>query len=209
MITIPVINGSAERVGEVKLPATVFGAPFNRHLVWEVVRNQLANKRRGTACTKVRSEVSGSGRKLWKQKHTGRARMGEIRSPLWRKGGTVFGPKPRDYSYRMPVKARRNALKGLLSEMVRRETLLVMDTLELESPKTKSFIEKYGKACQGAKKTLIYSGEVARDAYLASRNLADITVKPVGEINVYDISRHERVLLTDQAAKTLAEELGS
>jgi len=133
MVKVKVKNIKNKEVSEMELPEDIFDYPLKEHLIYEAVKNFTANQRQGTACTKTRSEVSGSGKKLWKQKGTGRARMGGLRSPLWRKGGTSFGPKPRDYSYAMPKKARRNAIKSVLSDKVRNDRLFILDELKLAS----------------------------------------------------------------------------
>jgi large subunit ribosomal protein L4 len=207
MVSIPVINASLETQREISLPEEVFSAPYRRDLVYEAVRNLLANRRLGTHSTKRRHEVSGSGKKLWKQKHTGRARMGEVRSPLWYHGGIVFGPKPRDYSYAIPKKVRRGALRSLLSERLRRGLIKVIDTLEVEAPKTKSFLVKYGPIVNAHKTVLFVDEKVGEALRLASRNVVGVKVSGLDEINVYDLARYELVVVTEPALSRLTEVL--
>jgi len=207
MVNVPVVNASLEPQREISLPEEIFGRPYRRDLVWEAVRNFLANRRQGNASTKRRDEVSGSGKKVWKQKHTGRARMGEIRSPLWYHGGIVFGPKPRDYSYAMPRKVRRAAMRSLLSERIRRGSLTVVDGLAVESHRTKDFVARYA-AFVGANKTLLLVDvEVPREIQLASRNLPGVKVSRLGELNAYDLARYQTVVFTEPAMLKLAEDL--
>src|SRR5256884_7709665 len=139
MPTVKVRNLKNEEIGDVQLSDAVFGAPFNEALVHAAVRNFMANGGQGTSATKTRGNVSGSGRKLWKQKGTGRARIASLRSPLWKGGGNVHGPQPRDWSYNMPKKMRRGALKSALSERLREGNLIVLEAFTLDQPKTKDF----------------------------------------------------------------------
>src|SRR6266513_6159413 len=144
MPTVKVRNLKNEEIGDVQLSDAVFGAPFNEALVHAAVRNFMANGRQGTSATKTRGDVSGSGRKLWKQKGTGRARIASLRSPLWKGGGNVHGPQPRDWSYSLPKKMRRGALRSALSERVREGNVLVVDSWVLDQPKTKAFLGSLG-----------------------------------------------------------------
>lgn len=207
MVNISVVNASLESQREISLPEEVFGRPYRRDLVWETVRNYLANQRLGTHSTKRRDEVSGSGKKLWKQKHTGRARMGEIRSPLWYHGGIVFGPKPRDYSYAVPKKVRKSAMRSLLSERVRRGSLTVLDALAAESCRTKDFVGRYGALVGGSKSLLLVDVEVGRELLLATRNIPGVKVARVCDLNAYDLARYETVAITEPALLKLAEDL--
>ena len=207
MVNVPVLNASLETQRELALPEEIFGKPYRRDLVWEAVRNFLANRRLGTASTKNRDEVSGSGKKLWKQKHTGRARMGEVRSPLWYHGGIVFGPKPRDYSYAIPKKMRRSAMRSLLAERLRRGLLKVIETLTVEGAKTKGFVTKFGPLFEAHKTVLFVDERVAPEVLLASRNVPGVKVTGLDEINVYDLARYEMVVFTEPALLKLAEVL--
>src|SRR6476620_4842338 len=144
MPSTKVLDLTSKEVGEIELPDTVFGVPLNEPLVHEAVRSFLANRRAGTSATKTRGDVSGAGRKLWKQKGTGRARIASLRSPLWKGGGNVHGPQPRDWSYNMPKKMRRGALRSALSERVREGNLIIIDEFGFKYPKTKDFLGAIG-----------------------------------------------------------------
>src|SRR5688572_2229619 len=169
MPTVKVRNLKNEEVGEVELSDAVFGVPLNEALIHAAVRNFMANARQGTSATKTRGDVSGSGRKLWKQKGTGRARIASLRSPLWKGGGNVHGPQPRDWSYNMPRKMRQGALRSALSERVREGNLSVIDDWGLETPKTKSFAESLGQLGLGGK-TLIVDSLDNENLLLSARN---------------------------------------
>ncbi|MCX6553876.1 MAG: 50S ribosomal protein L4 [Candidatus Aminicenantes bacterium] len=205
MVKIKVRNIQNKEVSELELPENIFDYPLKEHLIYEAVKNYNANQRQGTACTKTRSEVSGSGKKLWKQKGTGRARMGAIRSPLWRKGGTTFGPKPRDYSYAMPKKARRNAIKSVLSEKVRNDRLLVLDELKLHSKKTKDALKTLSKFAFD--KLLIVDNKDNSDLMLSTRNIPHIKAIDVGEMNIYDSLNYNYIMLSVAGIKRLMEVL--
>jgi large subunit ribosomal protein L4 len=188
-----------------ELPEAIFDYPLKEHLIYEAVKNYNANQRQGTACTKTRSEVSGSGKKLWKQKGTGRARMGAVRSPLWRKGGTTFGPKPRDYSYAMPKKARRNAIKSVLSDKVRNDCLLIIDEVKLASAKTKDALKtlKHFRF----DKLLIVDQRDNNDLMLSTRNIPHVKAIDVGEMNIYDSLHYDHIMLSVDSVKKLMEVL--
>lgn len=207
MANIPVINAAMETQREITLPDEVFSTPYRRDLIYEALKSFLANQRLGTHSTKRRHEVSGSGKKLWKQKHTGRARMGEIRSPLWYHGGIVFGPKPRDYSYAVPKKVRRGAMRSLLSERIRRGLIKVIDSLTVEQPKTKAFIAAFGPIMDAHKTVLFVDEKVGESLTLASRNVPGVKILGLGEINVYDLARYEMVVITEPALSRLTEAL--
>jgi large subunit ribosomal protein L4 len=205
MVKIKVRNIQNKEVSELELPEEIFDYPLKEHLIYEAVKNYNANQRQGTACTKTRSEVSGSGKKLWKQKGTGRARMGAIRSPLWRKGGTTFGPKPRDYSYAMPKKARRNAIKSVLSEKIRNDRLFILDELKLHSKKTKDAIKTLSKFAFD--KLLIVDKKENSDLMLSTRNIPHIKAIDVGEMNIYDSLNYNYIMLSVDVVKRLMEVL--
>jgi large subunit ribosomal protein L4 len=207
MANIPVINSAMETQREIDLPDEVFSTPYRRDLIYEAVKNYLANQRLGTHSTKGRAEVSGSGKKLWKQKHTGRARMGEIRSPLWYHGGIVFGPKPRDYSYAVPKKVRWGAMRSLLSERLRRGLLKVIDTLQVAEPKTKAFLAAYGPIVDAHKTVLFVDEKLGEPIVRSSRNVPGVKVTGLDEINVYDLARYEMVVITEPALSRLTEVL--
>ena len=205
MVKIKVRNIQNKEVSELELPEDIFDYPLKEHLIYEAVKNYNANQRQGTACTKTRSEVSGSGKKLWKQKGTGRARMGAIRSPLWRKGGTTFGPKPRDYSYAMPKKARRNAIKSVLSEKIRNDRLFILDELKLDSKKTKDTIKTLSNFAFD--KLLIVDKKDNFDLMLSTRNIPHIKAIDVGEMNIYDSLNYNYIMLSVDVVKRLMEVL--
>lgn len=205
MVKIKVRNIQNKEVSELELPDDIFAYPLKEHLIYEAVKNYNANQRQGTACTKTRSEVSGSGKKLWKQKGTGRARMGAIRSPLFRKGGTTFGPKPRDYSYAMPKKARRNAIKSVLSEKIRNDRLFILDEVKLDSKKTKDTLKTLSKFAFD--KLLIVDKKDNSDLMLSTRNIPHIKAIDVGEMNIYDSLNYNYIMLSVDVVKRLMEVL--
>jgi large subunit ribosomal protein L4 len=189
------------------LPPAVFSQPVRRHLLYEVVRMQQANRRAGTSATKTRALVSGGGKKPWRQKGTGRARAGSSRSPLWRGGAVIFGPQPRDYSYRLPASARRAALCSALAAKVREGKLIVLDKIALEAPKTKLLV-KLMSELQVESAVIMTQG---RDDGLerAARNLPLIKVLRTEGANVYDLLRYDRLVLTQDAVQALTERLGA
>ena len=208
MPEVSVYNLKNEEVGKVELPPAAFEYPLKRHLVWEAVRHYLACARRGTHKTKNRVEVSGGGRKPWRQKGTGRARHGSIRSPLWRGGGTVFGPQPRDYSWHFPKKARRRALASALSEKLREGNLRVVDEISLEQPKTKLAEELVRKQLGlDGKVLLVYHGEVNEGLERATRNHPAIAAIRALQLHAYHVLDHDTVVLSRAAAEALGEVL--
>ena len=188
-----------------QLPESIFGAPIRPHLLHQTVIMQLNNRRSGTASTKTRGLVRGSGRKPWRQKGTGRARVGSIRSPLWTGGGTTFGPQPRDYSYRPPKKARREALLSALSLRRQDEKIIVIDKLELAETKTKLMREVLENL--GVKSALIVIHESDEKVERSARNLGTVKVLRAEGLNVYDILRYEHLVLTEQALGVIEERL--
>lgn len=206
---MPVIVQAVDANGvktEMALGEAVFGAPIATHLVHNVVKMQLANRRQGTASTRTRSDVRGGGKKPWKQKGTGRARSGTRRSPVWRGGGTVFGPHPRSYGYVVPRQVRAAALRAALSEKVRAGQFVVVDSLLLEEPSTKAFkalLERSG--VRG--RALIVTEQVQREDATAKscRNLPDLTLLSPDGLNVYDILRHETLVMTRGALSAVEE----
>lgn len=206
MPKVDVINLDNNKVGEIELDDSVFAAEVNDHLIWEAVRHYTASKRAGTHKTKRRAEVSGSGRKLWRQKGTGRARVGSIRSPLWRHGGTVHGPRPRDYSYRLPRKMLLGALRAALSAKLRDGELKVVDSFSLPDHKTKSLALALRKLETPSSVLLVEAGS-NRNLELGSRNLEGVKLVPTRKVTTYDLLRHRHVLLSEAAAKKLSEGL--
>jgi large subunit ribosomal protein L4 len=198
------LNGAV--VGSLELADAVFGAPVNEALLYEAVRQYTAARRSGTASTKTRHEVSGSGKKLWKQKGTGRARMGSIRSPLWRHGGTVHGPQPRSYEYKLPRKMVLGALRSALSAKLRDGELKVVQAFSLGDHKTKAFRQVLDKL-EAKRSVLLVEASDNRNLTLAARNLQKVTLVPTRDLNVYDLLAHKQVLLSEPAAKKLSEAL--
>jgi large subunit ribosomal protein L4 len=192
--------------GEIALDDTVFGAVVKPHLVHDVVRMQLAKRRQGTASTRTRSEVRGGGKKPWKQKGTGRARAGTRRSPLWRGGGTIFGPKPRNYAYSIPRRVRTAAVRAALSSKVREGQLIVLENLSQERPNTKEFKALLERLRVTGRVLIVIDQTKGNDAVAMScRNLSDVMLVPVQGLNVYDLLRHETVVMT-RAALSMVEE---
>jgi large subunit ribosomal protein L4 len=207
MAKIPVWNWKKEQVGEVTLPAGVFDYPYRRHLVWEVVKAYLAGERAGTHKTKVRSEVSGSGRKPFKQKGTGRARQGGSRPPIHRHGGTAHGPRPRSYAQGVSVGEKKNALKAVLSRRASEERIVVVDKIDVTSHKTRDLMAAIGAlGIEG--KTLFVDARDNENFLRASRNVKSWKiVDPLG-VNTYDVLAHGTVVLTKSALTRVVKNLG-
>ncbi len=205
MPNVNVLDIKGNNVGSIDLPESLFGAEINEHIVYEVVKNQLANKRQGTQSAKTRAEVRGGGRKPWRQKGTGRARQGSIRSPQWRGGGVVFAPKPRDYSYAVPKKVRRKALKSLLTSKVVEEEIIVLNELNLDEISTKNALEVL-KAIKADKTAYIVIDEASENVYKSFRNIPGVEVVVVNNMNVYDLIKHNSLIITE-AAINKAEEV--
>jgi len=197
MPTVEVVDLKKKKVGTVDLPQEVFGCEPRAALVHEAVIMQRACERRGTASTLRRGEVSGSGKKPWKQKHTGRARAGSVRSPVWRHGGSVFGPKPRSYAYSMPRKKYRAALQSALSAKVADGKLFVVSDLSLQQPKTKLLAEALGQF-SGGDHALVIAGTGQSGVLQAAKNLAAVKVLSAEQLNVYDIVRAQVVVIPER-----------
>jgi large subunit ribosomal protein L4 len=206
MPSVDIINLSNQKVGTLDLADAVFNAPVNENLLYEAVRHYLAGKRRGTASTKTRHEVAGSGKKLWKQKGTGRARMGSIRSPLWRHGGTVHGPQPHSYAYHLPRKMQLGALRSALSAKLRDGELKIVDQFSLSDAKTKAMRQTLD-GLKALRTVLLVDNAENRNLELSSRNLEGVKLVHSREVNVYDLLGHEQVLLSEAAARKLSEAL--
>jgi len=204
---IDVKNWKNEIVGSVELPEDVFAREANDHLIWEVVRAYLASLRRGTHHAKNRSEVKGSRTKPWKQKHTGRARAGNRQSPLWRSGGIVHGPKPRSYVQKVNKKARRAALRGVLSQRVAQGRLVVLESMQLPDPKTKEFMKHLDALGISGEKVLLVDGLENLNLHLASRNRPELTMIDATSLNVYEVLNHRWIVATEPAVRSLAEVL--
>lgn len=189
--------------GTMSLPEELFGLKGKEALLHDAVVNYLANQRQGTHSVKTRGLIRGGGRKPWRQKHTGRARAGSIRSPLWRGGGTVFGPQPRDYSYSMPKQARKIALYAALSAKIADDEVMVVDGLKLEEPKTKKMLEIINTLGISGESLLIVVSGKDNNVLLSSRNIPGVTVRPAGELHAYDVLSRTRVLITKDALEAL------
>ena len=207
MASIPVWNWKKEQVGELAVPAGVFDYPYRKHLVWEVVKAHLAGQRAGTHKTKVRSEVSGSGKKPFKQKGTGRARQGGGRPPIHRHGGTVHGPVPRSYAQSVSVKEKKNALKAVLSKRLAEERILVLDRLEVDTVKTKELVAAVGKLGLEGKTLFVDSRDSANFAR-ASKNVRSWKLVDALGVNAYDVLAHGNLVLSQQALARVVENLG-
>ena len=208
MPTVKVRNLKNEEIGEVQLSDAVFGAPLNEPLIHAAVRNFMANARQGTSATKTRGDVSGAGRKLWKQKGTGRARIASLRSPLWKGGGNTHGPQPRDWSYNMPRKMRQGALRSALSERVREGNVVVVDGWSIDKPKTKDFATSLGSlGFEG--KTLIVDSLENENLILSARNIRRAKVVNSFGLNIYDLLYHDHLVLSRSAAEELEKLLGA
>lgn len=192
--------------GTVSLNETIFGIEPNNNVVFDAIVMQRASKRQGTHAVKNRSAVRGGGKKPWRQKGTGRARQGSIRSPQWRGGGIVFGPTPRSYAYHLPKKVSRLALKSVLSEKVADEKLLVVDELSFDKPKTKEFAELLGKL-NVSTKTLVVLEDGNEKASLSARNLENVKVVSADGINTLDVADHDKVVITKAALSRVEEVL--
>ncbi len=206
MPVVDVVNLDGKKVGEVELADAVFGAKVNPHLQHEASRWYLNGLRRGTHKVKEKSEVSGAGRKLWKQKGTGRARVGSIRSPLWRHGGTVHGPRPRSYSYALPKKMLLGALRSALSAKLADEKLTIVDGWQLESHKTQSLVSTLEKLSFTKSALLVSHGE-NRNLELASRNLANVKLSAPNALQPYEVLKHDRLVLSKDAVARLVRSL--
>jgi len=208
MPKIDIKDWNNKKVGSVDLPEEIFAYPYKEHLIHEAVRNYLASLRQGTHKTKNRSEVSGSGKKPFRQKGTGRARQGGNRPPIHRHGGTVFGPVPRDYSYKMNSKEKKNALKSALSKRVKEGKLVLLSDLSVEEPKTKMLADKVTKIGVDGKALIVESFENTNLALAARNNPRLVLVDPL-HVNVYDVVNSRYIVLSQDALRRLTEALES
>lgn len=206
MPKVALFNIKGEQIGEIDLKDEIFGVEVNESVLHDAVVNQLANKRQGTQAAKTRAEVRGGGRKPFKQKGTGRARAGSTRSPLWRKGGIVFAPKPRDYGYVLPRKVKRLALKSALSSKVQNGNLIVLEDLTMVEPKTKEFagILNYLKV---ESKALIVTANSDQTVVKSARNISGVTPTHAFTLNVYDVLAHDKLIITKDAVSKVEEVL--
>jgi len=204
---VKLYNQQGEEIGQIELPETIFNVPIKPYLVYEVVKWQLACRRAGTASTKTRGEVRGGGRKPWRQKGTGRARQGSIRAPHWVGGGVVFGPKPRNYSYSLPKKVRKQALKIVLTSKLKKGLLKVVDNIVLDEIKTKKFLEIAHNL--NLNKALIITNGREKNLELAARNVPEFQILPVEGLNVYHILQYNHLVLLQDSIPRIEGFLGS
>ncbi|MFA4916686.1 MAG: 50S ribosomal protein L4 [Syntrophales bacterium] len=201
MPVVKIYDIENNKVAEIELSDAVFGAELNEAIIYDVVRMQMALRRRGTASTKGRSDVRGGGKKPWRQKGTGRARAGTIRSPLWRGGGIVFGPKPRDYAYKVPQKVKKKALISTLSMKLKEQRMLILKDFPMDEIKTKKFKEVIDRF--GLGKTLFVLDKSYLNLEKSSRNLKDISMIRSEGLNVYDLLKHDHVVFLEPAVKKI------
>ncbi|MBO1515359.1 50S ribosomal protein L4 [Metabacillus bambusae] len=206
MPKVALLNQTGSNVGEIELNDSVFGIEPNQHVLFEAVIMQRASLRQGTHKVKNRSEVAGGGRKPWRQKGTGRARQGSIRSPQWRGGGVVFGPTPRSYSYKLPKKVRRLAIKSALSSKVIDNSIVVLEDLALNAPKTKEMAAVL-KGLSVERKALIVTADNNENVALSARNIPNVTVVTANGVNVLDVLNHDKLIMTKAAVQKVEEVL--
>ncbi len=206
MPKVNVYNQAGEQVGEIELNDSVFGIEPNKHVMSEVIISLRASQRQGTAKVKNRSEVRGGGRKPWRQKGTGRARHGSIRSPQWRGGGVVFGPVPRSYAYKLPKKVRRLAMKSALSTKVQDNEMIVLDQLIFEKPKTKDFVSVLNNLSVDKKALIVINGN-DENVVLSARNIPGVKVVNSNTLNVLDVIGHDKLIMTKDAVQEVEEVL--
>lgn len=203
MASVSVFNMEGKEVGTIELSDAVFGANINEHLVHMAVVQHLANKRQGTQKAKTRSEVSGGGRKPWRQKGTGHARQGSIRAPQWKGGGMVFAPVPRDYSFKMNKKEKRAALKSVLTDKVQNSNLIVLDELKFDEIKTKNFVKVMNNL--NVNNGLVVIADNDQNVVMSARNVEKVNTALVNTINVYDIMKAKKIILTKDAVVKIEE----
>ncbi len=207
-MTVDVVDSRNEKVGALEVSDEVFGGRVNTDVIWEAVVHQLASERRGTAATKTRGKVSGTGKKPWRQKGTGRARVGEARNPLWRGGGVVFGPHPRSYAYPLPKKVIRGGLRAALTQKFKEEGILVVDQLSAEEPRTRHATELLNRLDLSGK-TLFIDVKPDANLALAVRNISGIRISSTNQVSARDVVDAGRVVMTRAALERLEQVLGS
>ena len=203
MPKIKVVDMSGKELREIEISEVLFASDINETAVHQAVVNHLANRRQGTQSTKTRSEVRGGGRKPWRQKGTGSARQGSIRSPQWRGGGVVFAPKPRDYSYKLPKSLKKVALYSALTSKFNDGKMIVVDDISFDAPKTSKMIEFFDKL--GARKPLVGTETVDKNVYLSARNIEKAAVTYADLINVYELLKHDNLVISESALKRVEE----
>lgn len=204
MPKVDVLDLNGKKVDEIELSESIFGIEMSEHAVYEAIKNYLANQRQGTQCAKTRAEVRGGGRKPWKQKGTGRARQGSTRSPQWKGGGVVFAPKPRDYSYAIPKKVKRLAMKSVLTSKALENKLIVVDEFAMDAPKTKDFINVMS-ALNTGRKPLIITAENSPVVVKSGRNIPGVKISFVNMLNVYDVVNSDVLVITRKAIEKVEE----
>ncbi len=207
MPKVTLYNIAGEAAGEFELNDSVFGVAYNEAVIHQAVVRQMSNERLGTHATKTRGLVRGGGKKPWKQKGTGRARVGSIRSPLWVGGGTVFGPTPRSYAKAMPRKARQLAVKSALSEKLRADELVILDQIEFDAPKTKQVVKMLDAFKADGKALIVDGGEKAANTILSARNLPGVKALTTDGINIYDLVHYTKLFMTKSAVEKIEEVL--
>lgn len=207
MPKVTLYNIAGEAAGEFELNDSVFGVAYNEAVIHQAVVRQMSNERLGTPATKTRGLVRGGGKKPWKQKGTGRARVGSIRSPLWVGGGTVFGPTPRSYAKAMPRKARQLAVKSALSEKLRADELVILDQIEFDAPKTKQVVKMLDAFKADGKALIVDGGEKAANTILSARNLPGVKALTADGINIYDLVHYTKLFMTKSAVEKIEEVL--
>lgn len=207
MPKVTLYNIAGEAAGEFELNDSVFGVAYNEAVIHQAVVRQMSNERLGTHATKTRGLVRGGGKKPWKQKGTGRARVGSIRSPLWVGGGTVFGPTPRSYAKSMPRKARQLAVKSALSEKLRADELVILDQIEFDAPKTKQVVKMLDAFKADGKALIVDGGEKAANTILSARNLPGVKALTADGINIYDLVHYTKLFMTKSAVEKIEEVL--
>jgi large subunit ribosomal protein L4 len=207
-MTLDVVNTENQKVGSLDLREDVFGGRVKADLIWQSVVHEQAGQRRGTHATKTRAQVSGSGKKPWRQKGTGRARVGEIRNPLWRKGGTVFGPQPRSYAYSLPRKVERGALRAALMQRIQDGAVTVVDALAVSTIKTKDAVRLL-EALGASGKTLVVDVHPDEKFALSARNIAGVRVLPSARISARDVMDAQKIIATRAAVERLQDVLGA
>jgi len=206
-VKVPVYNMAGQEVGQTELPENIFNQPFNEGLVHQAVLHFQANQRVGTASTKTRGQVSGGGKKPWRQKGTGRARQGTSRAPHWRGGGVVFGPHPRDYRQLMPQKMRRQALRVALSQRARENAIRIVESLAMAEPQTKQAVALL--SALGVQKALLVTPELDRNVYLSARNIPGTETTYAGNLNTFEVVSHPVLIMPVDAIERLQARLGT
>ncbi len=206
-MSLRIIDTNNKKIGDMKVPESVFNAPIKPHLIYEAVKYYQAKKRRGTASTKNRIEVRGGGRKPWRQKGTGRARAGSIRSPLWKGGGIIFGPTPRSFYYNLPAKVVKGALRTSLSLKLKEGKLRIIKDINLKDHKSKTFVALMSKLGITTS-ALIVNAEENRNLFLAARNVDRFRIIKNNQLNPYEIMKYDQLILTQKSTERLSEVLG-